>query len=138
MQKYRLLNHTADFGIEVWGKTLDELFINAATGMYELIADLKKVLPENTISFEIKAQDKNELLRNWLAELLYYFSVKDIIFCKFKIIKLNDNYIKSQAMGEKINQKKHTLFHEVKAVTFHNLNIEEKNGTLTTEIIFDV
>ncbi|MBN1405179.1 MAG: archease, partial [Candidatus Omnitrophica bacterium] len=103
-----------------------------------LIADLKKVSSKDIIFIEAKAQDVNELLRNWLAELLYYFNAKDIIFCDFKIIKLTDNYIKSQATGEKLDKNKHTLFHEIKAVTFHGLNIEKQKNILTAEIIFDI
>jgi SHS2 domain-containing protein len=138
MIKYELLQHTADVGIRVWGKNLNELFINAATAMFELITDISKVMPTEAITVEIEADDSDQLLRNWLSELLYYFNVKDTLLCDFKIHKINDKYISSEVKGEKINPRKHALRHEIKAVTFHRLHIQEKEDLLTTEIIFDV
>lgn len=138
MRKYELLEHTADFGMRVWGKTLDELFINAAIGMYELIADISTVIPRESVAIEIEADDRDQLLRDWLSELLYYFNGKGMLFSEFKIDKIDNKYIKSEAKGESIDEKKHQLLHEVKAVTFHRLKIEKKKGLLTTEIIFDV
>lgn len=138
MKKYELLEHTADFGIRVWGKTLDELFINAAVGMYEIIADISKVTPKHSVDIELKAEDRDQLLRDWLAELLYYFNNKDILFSQFEIKDINGGHVNSTAKGEKINKAKHKLQHEVKAVTYHRLNIEQKEGLFTTEVIFDV
>jgi len=138
MEKYELLEHTADFGIRVWGKTLDELFINAAIGMYELIADISKVIPGESVTVEVEADDRDQLLRDWLAELLYYFNNKNMLLSEFKIHKIDDKCIKSEAKGENTDKNRHDLRHEVKAVTYHKLHIEEKKGLLTTEIIFDV
>lgn len=138
MKKYELLEHTADLGIRVWGRTLPELFINAATGMCELIADVSDTIPRELVTVNINADDKDQLLRNWLSELLYYFNVKSMLLSEFKIYKIDDKHIKSEARGESIDEDKHQLRHELKAVTFHRLHIEKKQGLLTTEIIFDV
>lgn len=138
MKNYELLEHTADLGIRVWGTDLKELFINSAFAMYDLIADIDSV--KQTISEEVEAdaQDTDELLKNWLSELLYYFHVKDILFGGFSIKEISDKKIQSSAKGEKIDTKRHNLKHDIKAVTFHSLKIEEKNKKFTTEIIFDV
>lgn len=138
MKNYELLEHTADLGIKVWGANLKELFINAASAMYELIADIDSV--KGVVSIEVKAdaQDRDQLLKNWLSELLYHFHVKDILFSEFLIKELDDKKIISVAKGEKIDRARHDLKHEIKAVTFHNLKIEEEDGKLATEIIFDV
>ena len=138
MKKYELLEHTADFGIRAWGKTQKELFINAAAGMYEIIADISKIAPKVSVNIEIESEDKDQLLKDWLSELLYYLNNKGILLSEFKIDKIDDKHIKSEAKGEKIDKQRHELRHEVKAVTYHHLRIEEKEGLLTTEIIFDV
>ncbi len=138
VKRYELLEHTADLGIRVWGKDQKDLFLNAAAGMYSLIADILKVMPKSYFEVKINAQDKDQLLKDWLSELLYYFNVKDTLLSKFEIEQIDDTSIKSKVKGEKVNTAKHKLYHEVKAVTYHNLHIEEKKGLLTTEIIFDV
>ena len=138
MKYYELLEHTADLGIKVWGTDLKELFIHSASAMYELIADIDSVKPAISIEVRAEAQDIDELLKNWLSELLYYFHVKDTLFSEFMIKELDEKKIVSVAKGEKIDPKRHNLKHEIKAVTFHNLKIEEENQKLATEIIFDV
>lgn len=71
MLKYILIDHTADLGIDVFGSTLPELFTNAAFAMFDIITDLSRV--DNTIEYnlEVSGIDKEQLLVNWLTELLY-------------------------------------------------------------------
>ncbi|NQT95699.1 MAG: archease [Candidatus Omnitrophica bacterium] len=138
MKHYEFLEHTADIGIRVWGDSFKELFIHSAKAMYELIADINLVKPESSFEVRVEAKDRDELLRNWLSELLYYFNVKEILLTDFVITELDDTHIISTASGEKIDPDRHNLKREIKAVTFHNLNIKEKNGEFATEIIFDI
>lgn len=138
MNYYELLEHTADLGIKVWGADLKKLFIHSASAMYGLIADIDSVKPAVSIEVKVEAQDKDELLKNWLSELLYYFHVKETLFSEFLIKELDEKRIVSVAKGEKIDKKRHTLRHEIKAVTFHNLKIEKKDNRYITDIIFDV
>jgi len=138
MAYYKVLDHTADLGIRVWGISLQELFSNAASAMYEQITDIDRIQP--SMSKKVKAQglDRDELLKNWLSELLYYLHTKDIVFCSFKIDNLTDTGINSIAAGGEISRDIHVLKHEIKAITFHNLKIEESNNRLETDIIFDI
>lgn len=138
VKKYEFLDHTADLGVRVWGRSLSELFMNAADAMFGFICDVSKASPAEPFLIEVQAIDKDQLLKEWLSELLYYFNTKNIIFSQVKIEKISDEYIKSEARGEKIDKNKHDLRHEVKAVTYHHLHIEKQGETLTTEIIFDV
>jgi len=138
MKHYELLEHTADLGIKVWGTDLNELFIHSAKAMYELIASPKNIKPEELFEVKIEAQDRDQLLRDWLSELLYYFNVKNILLCSFSITDIEDTSIVSTVKGEKIDPKRHDLMREIKAVTFHSLNIEEEYNKLATDIIFDI
>lgn len=135
---YQLLEHTADLGIRVWGRDLKSLFINSASAMYDLIADLRTIRPVKLIKVEAKAQDRDELLKNWLSELLYYFHVKDTLFSEFNIERLDEKKIVSTVSGEEIDRSRHSLQHEIKAVTFHSLNIHKTDDRLSTDIIFDI
>ena len=138
MGYYKPLKHTADLGVAVWGVSCKQLFENAACAMYDLISDLRAIKP--LVSFHVKAEgiDKDELLKNWLSELLYYFYVKDILFCKFDINNLADYTVESTAYGEIIDEKRHVLKHEIKAVTYHGLKIIKKDNKFQANIIFDV
>ena len=138
MRCYKLLEHTADLGITTWGDSVKDLFINSACAMYDIISDIQFINP--LISFHVKADgmDKDELLKNWLSELLYYFHVKNILLGRFDIEYISDNNIVSLVAGENIDSIRHSLKREVKAVTYHNLKITKKNDRFQTDIIFDV
>ena len=138
MRYYKLLEHTADLGVTAWGGSIKDLFINSACAMYDIISDIQFVDP--LIPFHVKADglDKDELLKNWLSELLYYFHVKNMLLGKFDIEHISDNNIISLVSGETIDKKRHSLKHEIKAVTYHNLKITKKGNRFQTDIIFDV
>ena len=138
MKDYELLDHTADLGIRVRGKSLHQLFATAASAMFELITDISKVNTKKSISIELESDDKDSLLKDWLTELLYYCNVKNILLREFKIEEIGERFIKADAKGEAIDKKKHRLNREIKAVTFHGLSIQQQEGLFTTEIIFDV
>ncbi|MFC1808308.1 archease [Candidatus Omnitrophota bacterium] len=138
MKNYELLDHTADLGIRVWGKDMRELFINAAEAMYDLITDIRTVVPVASSDIIVEANDRDELLKVWLSELLYYFHTKGMVFSRFDISILDDKHITSLAKGEPIDYDRHILKHEIKAVTFHELKIQKEKERLITDIIFDV
>ncbi|MCM8779301.1 MAG: archease [Candidatus Omnitrophica bacterium] len=138
MKIYELLNHTADLGIRVYGKTLKDLFSNSAYAMFDLIADIEKVESKEKIEIEKSAEDENELLINWLRGLHSYYAVEGYLFKKFRILKLTSQEVAGFAEGEKFDPQKHILKKEIKAVTYHALGIEKEKGLYKTEIIFDV
>jgi SHS2 domain-containing protein len=138
MDHYKLLDHTADIGIDVWGETIENVFVHAARAMYDLIADINTIKPAIPFSVIVTALDKDELLQNWLSELLYYFHTKDILLSNFCIESMTPASIDCLAHGEKIDLSRHKLKHDIKAVTFHNLHIRESKSGFQTDIIFDV
>jgi SHS2 domain-containing protein len=137
MKHYKLLGHTADMGITVWGDNLKGLFQHAAIAMYDLVADINTIRPVISFPVDIKAFDADELLRNWLSELLYYFHAKNILLSGFSIEVLSDTGIISMVSGEKTDSSRHVLKREIKAVTFHNLHIMQTESGFQTDIIFD-
>ncbi len=137
MKKTELIEHTADIGIKVYGKTLAELFSNAAAGMFSLITDPEKVGSGEKFKVNIKGRTREDLLVNWLGELLYRFSVEKIIPSEYNISQVNDTRLKADVFGEKYDKKKHILEREVKAATYYQLKIEEKPDW-NARIIFDI
>jgi len=80
MPKYTLIDHTADIGIDVVGATLRELFTNAAFALFDIITDLSKVECTAEYNIKISGIDREQLLVNWLTELLYLHDVKNLLF----------------------------------------------------------
>jgi len=141
MKEFEIIDHTADIGIVAYGKTKREVFINAAKGMFEIIAGENRDLKENFYAkIILEAKSLEDLLIAWLNELLYISEVKLVILNKFKIKELSDGQIKAEVGGTKINHLSVRIKREVKAVTYHRLEIkkDEESGLWSAQVIFDI
>jgi len=137
-KRFELIEHTADAGIKAYGKTKEEMFKNAALGMFDIIANLKNIKLQESIDIELEAKNTEELLVAWLRELLYQTQAKKILFKKFAFQDLNETRLRAICYGEKIDPKKHHLKTEIKAVTYHQLKVEQENSLWAGRIIFDL
>ncbi len=137
MRKFEIIEHTADIGIRAFGKDMAELFSNAATGMFSLITDLKKVKEEEKYKVTVQGRNREDLMVNWLSELLYRFDVDKIIPSRYNILQISDSNLKAEVNGEKYDDNRHTIEREVKAATYYQLKVEKKS-CWEAQIIFDI
>lgn len=138
MKKFEFVDiTTADVAFVSYGKNLNELFSNAALAMFEVITNTKKVKPKISKKVKVNGNDLQSLMFNWLNELLIYVDSEHLIFSKFNV-KVNEKKIELQAecKGEKMNSK-HELKTEVKAATYHKMEIE-KGKTWKAQVILDI
>jgi SHS2 domain-containing protein len=128
------IEHTADWAIRVHGATLPDLFVNAATGMYSLVSDFSTVKPTVERAIEVKGVDAEALLVNWLNELIYHTEMDGEVFCEFHINSFEPTHLRATVeAGRGIELKK-----QIKAVTFHNLQIVSTGNGCEVTIVFDV
>jgi SHS2 domain-containing protein len=141
-KSYTFLDHTADVYIAAYGKNLAEAFENAALAMFSIITDIEKVGAEIEEHLEVKAEDEQSLLYNWLEMLLVKFEIEGIFYSKFKISNITENKsvigFSATIWGERINFEKHTQKTGVKAVTYHLMEIIKKPKMVTVKFILDV
>ncbi len=135
---YRILDHTADVGLQASGSDLAELFSNAARGMFAVIVSPGTVRPSKSLSVEASADNLENLLVNWLSELLYLSATKGILFCRFDIAQIDQHHIVAKAFGEPIDLTRHELYAEIKAVTYHDLKVEKVGPLWSAHVLFDV
>jgi SHS2 domain-containing protein len=141
MKEFEILEHTADIGIMAYGKTKREVFINAAKGMFEIIAGENKNLKENFYDkIKLEADNLEGLLFAWLNELLYIGETRLVILNKFHIKEFSDYQIKAEIEGMKINPPSVKIEKEIKAATYHHLEIkkDEESGLWRAQVIFDI
>jgi SHS2 domain-containing protein len=134
---FEFIDHTADIGIIAYGNSIEEVFVNAAYGMFSLIADLEKVAEVISQQVIAEAPDQEELLVTWLNELLYLFEAEGVIFSRFEIVDLKQQYLRVMAHGEKVDPVRHNLKVQVKAATYHQLKLEKGNN-FRAQIILDL
>ena len=133
--RYEEIEHTADVGIRAYGTTLDELFANAAEGMFSLIADLDGVKRVGEVRVRLDAEDAATLLVRWLSELLYVHETQHLLLSSFDVT-VRGTSLEGRGRGEAIDKKRHELKLVLKAVTRHGLTVEPDRGF--AQVIFDI
>ena len=125
--KYRLLDHTADVQIQAFGSSTAEIFENSATALFEQISDLSKVRPTGEEKIVLEASAYEELLVDFLNELVFLHSTMNYLFSSFSV-SLTGLRLECVARGEKIDRRRHRLRNDVKAVTYHMLEFNTREG----------
>jgi Uncharacterized conserved protein len=139
-KKFEFFEVTADVGYKAYGKTLEESFENAALAMFEVITDTSKIDPKIERKIEVESEDECALLYDWLSEFLVLLDVDYMVFSKFevKITKQGDGFsLKGTAWGEEFNRGIHESRAEVKAVTYHLMDVKHDDGVMV-QVILDI
>lgn len=134
---FEIIDHTADVAIAAYGNDVKQAFANAALGMFSLMIDIGKIKEMTSLTVTATADDRKDLLVAWLNELIYTFEVERMLFKRFEIETLEDTKLKAECYGEKIDLR-HKLKMEIKAATYHMLQIEEKPGRTRVQVLFDI
>jgi SHS2 domain-containing protein len=138
MRRFEILDHTADIGLIVYGEDLKTLFENAGQGFFHLITDLRKVRRRVERRIEIRGEALERLMVDWLSELLYLHDVETLLFKGFKIESVGEEGLKARVKGEPFQEGVHTIKTEVKAVTYHQIEVRKENRGWRAQIIFDL
>lgn len=137
-RRYRPIEHTADLGLQAWGRTLAELYANAAEGMCALYFDLRAVRPREQRAVTAQGYDREEVLVDWLRQLLWMIEVESFLPCRFEIRELNDTHLQATVSGEHFDPSRHRWRTGIKAVTYHNLHVAPTaEGAWEVQVIFD-
>jgi SHS2 domain-containing protein len=134
LNNFEEIEHTADWAYRVKGYNLADLFIQAAHGLYALVG--MELASEVTVTRTIKLEgiDRESLLVAWLNELLYLHESEGLGFVEIEIQHLDETSLQATVRGASTQQ----WLKEIKAVTYHNLSIEEKESGLEVTLVLDV
>lgn len=135
---YEFFEHTADLGLRIRADTLETLFEEAARALFSaIVVNLDEVQEVDTARFAIEADRLDDLLRDWLAELLYVFHADHRLFAAFEV-RLDGDRLEATARGEPIDPARHEIDAEIKAVTYHGLKVERDGDGWLAEVIVDL
>lgn len=139
---YEFFDVTADIGFVAYGCDLNQSFESAAIAMFDIISNTEYVEPTTKLDMEISSEDKVSLLYDFLEELLFLHEVKFLLFSKFNVSiqKIDEENYKLNAtiFGEDIDWNKHPRGSEVKAVTFHMMDVFESDNLTKVRVILDL
>ncbi|NJD69507.1 MAG: hypothetical protein C3F12_04810 [Candidatus Methylomirabilota bacterium] len=135
---YESFETTADVGITVWGETVEELFANAARGMFALMVDPATVRPAGLLSVEARGSDLPSLLVAWLNELLYRCEAEEWAPADIRVTAVEGVRATGELVGESIETGCPQLRGVVKAATYHLLECRQDNNRWCARVVFDV
>jgi SHS2 domain-containing protein len=126
---YKLLDHATDAIIEVTASDLPEAFLTAANSVVETTLDRNTVEEKEEMVIKVQGKDLRYLLFNWLEAVIYQLITDGFAIKRIKLdLKKNEEYeISATSYGEPIDLKKHNFKIEIKAPTFHEMEILEGN-----------
>ena len=130
MKKYEYFDVTADIGFKAYGNNLNEAFENAGLAIFNIISDTSNISSDISKSFEITSEDEVSLLYDYLEELLFCHEVDFMLFSSFdvEIEKFDGAFnLKATICGEPIDWQKHERKTEIKAITFHMMDVKKTN-----------
>lgn len=139
---YKIIDHTADIGIEVHAENLSELFIKAAEAEFDLMFSAKnsRTMPVIDVPISIEADSVDQLMVKWLQELLYIFESRRLVLSKFFIDEIGEKRLFGAAKGLKFDPAKHEQKLSIKAVTYHIIEVAQDPAEHTwhAKVIFDI
>ena len=139
MKKYEIIDHTADVAIKVCGKTIKDLFINSARGLFCIITDNQVYCADRERKIKLAGDVLEDLLVSWLNELIFLFYSYHFLTKYYNIkIKNNSLILKGTLEGTYLKEDVLKIKTEVKAATYHNIKIEKNNVGFMVTIVFDL
>jgi SHS2 domain-containing protein len=138
MGGYRLLEHTADMGIEATAKTPEELFAQAAYGLLDIMAGDSRAAAREERVVELTAVDHGELLVHWLNEILYLFETHGFFPADFEVEEAGTTRLRARIRGEPFDPPRHAVEREIKAVTYHQLTVQKTDGLWLARVYVDL
>ncbi len=141
--EYTEIDHTADVGMALTADGVEAAFEKAAACMFDLVCDLDTIGDgwRGEVRVEARAEDLQNMMVRWLSELLYVFESKRVLLSSFRITEMDKGgiraEIRAEIAGEPIDLEKHAIKTELKAATYHDLRIEEDEGSWAVRVIFD-
>lgn len=131
----KVVEHTADWALQLRGGDLTELFRHAAVGIARLLVADPTAVPQDTWrELTLEAYDAEGLLVEWLGELAYWAEQEGLIFPIVEHLEVTANRLAGSLRGGRAPE----LQKHIKAVTYHDLAIREHDGELEVTVVFDV
>ena len=135
---FEVFEHTADIGLRIRAPDLESIYAEAAAALFALfVANPETVRNTQAKTYRIAGKQGDYLLFDWLNELLYTFETERLLLRDFHV-ELDDSGLVGTCWGEPIDRTRHAMEHEVKAITYHELKLEQTTDGWLAEVIVDI
>lgn len=135
---YQVLDHTADLALKITGRDLAGLFSNAGMALFDQITDLDRLQKKAHTDITIKGEDLEDLMVNWLRELLFLWAGRQKLVKAIEIRKISETALSARVHIDSFSLHGHAILTEIKAVTYHDIKVEQHSGSWSATVVFDI
>ena len=135
---YTLLDHTADLMIRVTGTDLADVFKNTGLALFDLIVDPETLTTVEIIEVQVNGDDPADLMVNYLRDLLYLWTGSEKLVKMINILHISNTTVSAQVFTDRYQQEHHEILHEIKAVTYHQIDVSRMTDGWQAKVVFDI
>jgi SHS2 domain-containing protein len=137
-KKYRLTTRQSELAVKVVGNSQADLFANSAFALFDVMLDVDKIEVKERLPLEVEGTDRDDLMVNWMRELLYLYQGSGYLLKEFIVREVKDTLVKAEVCGEKIDPDRHEIKQEIAAVAYHQSHMQKTGSQWTAQLIFEV
>jgi SHS2 domain-containing protein len=137
-KNYRLTTRQSELAVRVVGNSQAELFANSAFALFDVMTDVDKIEIKEQLPLEVEGVDRDDLLVNWMRELLYLYQGSGYMLKEFRIRDVKDTVVKAEVCGEKIDPDRHEIQKEISAVAYNQGRMQKTGNQWTAQLIFEI
>jgi SHS2 domain-containing protein len=137
-RNYRINKHQSEIAVRVTGTSQADLFINSAFALFDVMADMKAIEVKERLPLEVEGSDRDDLMVNWVRELLYLYQSSGYLLREFRVREVKDTIVRAEVGGEKIDPDRHEINQEIASIAFHKSRMEKTGNQWTAHLIFEI
>ncbi len=137
-KRYLILNRSSDLAVKASGKTEGELVSSCAFALFDLMTDLEKVELKEHMPLEVEGVDCDDLIANWMRELLYLYQGSGYLLKDFQIREAKENLIRGEVRGEKFDPDRHEIRRDIHSVIPHQCRMQKTGDRWSAQVTFEV
>lgn len=137
-KNYRLNKRQSEIAVRVVGNSQADLFANSAFALFDVMVEMQAIEARERLPLEVEGSDRDDLMVNWLRELLYLYQGSGYVLREFQIREVKDTVVKAEVAGEKIDPDRHEIKQEIASVAFHKSRMDKTGDQWTAHLIFEL
>jgi SHS2 domain-containing protein len=141
MEKFKFFSHTADAKFQAFGQTLEETFVHAAYAVASLMWDREKIEGSVAIPVEVEGKDLEQLLANFLEEMLYLLDTRNFLLSSIQRLSLEKKTewwkIRAEFKGALNTEEDFEIFGDVKAITYNEMRVKRR-APYMVQVVVDI
>jgi SHS2 domain-containing protein len=135
---YRITPRQSELAVRVVGKSQTDLFVNAAFALFDVITDTQRIEIKERLQLEVEGTDRDDLLVNWLRELLYLYQGSAYLLRDFTVQQMKDTLVKAEVSGEKLDPDRHEIKQEIAAVAYDQSHMQKTGEQWIAQVVLEV